>query len=90
VEEIIYTAVAIIIGIGAFILGKNINRGTISDPDDSIGKLRQGVGESRKTNIESGKITGLIKQANSSARAGIRTALEILRGIEKTDPDKKD
>jgi hypothetical protein len=86
VKKIIGYILAFFGGALAFIFGSNLIRGRISDDNDSVGKIGSSIGKSKDINRESGKVTGDIKRDNKDARGGIRTALDILKGIEKTDP----
>lgn len=82
--------VALIGGAVAFIFGSGLIRRKVSGDNDSIGELRQGIRESRDIHTEAKGVTGAIESDNHDARKGIRTALDILKGIEKTDSLGKD
>ncbi len=94
-EEIIYLILGVFAGSLALLLGRDFIKGRVPDDNDSIGELRDSIGEAGKVNTESGEridaaqeITGSIKQDNTDARDGIKTARDILEAAKKRTDDE--
>lgn len=90
-----YLIVGLFAGGLALLFGRDFIRGRISGGNDSIGDIRDSIGEAGKINKQSGdtiksaqESTGNIKQDNSDARNGIRTAREILKRAKKRPCNK--